>query len=284
MQATRPLFVLAFGAALFAAVAQDPNPKKSQQEPQDLALVSAEPMIGQTLWRRAALEEGPLEAKIEAGIVRDFVIHAKNGTFDSVVVEPKATGRAQPPRIVPMAEVRYDAATNAMWTDLDPAAILARPEYRKQEVVLQDKQPGMRAAFLLTELCGIQVACPAAKRADKERKEQPEEVAKPQGMRLLTVWYVATGGHEAAFATVQQESHKRLVPWSLLSPSCDNGIVAVHSKATAEAIAKGPEFVASTKALQPDDALRHAAYRHYDISSPAWDKRRHATEASAPGK
>jgi hypothetical protein len=267
-------------------VAQDSSVSGSLLEASEHApdpiLVSAKPLLDASLWYVVAPKKGETEKLEEVGVVRDFVIEAAMGRFESIVVEPKPGSAFAKTRLLSMHKVRWDAGRSALITELDSKQVDALPNFVKQEHVLIGKAPGERRAYLLSEICGKQIACcmpgdefELASKAMKDKKEH-----KPSSLQLETVWFKAEGSHESAFAAVSVAAKVRLLPYAMLRLSCKEGDVKVATALKESVVENAPEYLATRDGKQPGDTLRHQVYQHYNVASPKWDVTTSVSEAS----
>jgi hypothetical protein len=97
---------------------------------------------------------------------------------------------------------------------------------------------------------------------------------------LETVWFVADGSHEAAFAAVSVAAKVRLLPYAMLRLSCKEGDVKVATSLKESVFENAPEYLATRDGKQPGDTLRHQVYQHYNVASPKWDVSTTVSEAS----
>jgi len=267
-------------------IAQEPSASGSLHEARERApepiLVSAKPLLDASLWYVVAPKKGEAEKVEEVGIVRDFVIEAAMGRIESIVVEPKPGSALAKTRLLSMHKVRWDAGRSALVTELDSKQIEALPNFVKQEHVLVGKEPGERRAYLMSEVCGKQIACclpgeefDVANKAVKDKKEH-----KPSPLQLETVWFKADGSHEAAFAAVSVAAKVRLLPYAMLRLSCKEGDVKVATALKESVFENAPEYLATRDGKQPGDTLRHQVYQHFNVASPKWDVSTAVSEAS----
>jgi hypothetical protein len=267
-------------------IAQEPSAagsllEASENKP-DPVLLSAKPLLNASLWHMVAPKKGETEKLEEVGVIRDFVVEAAMGRFESLVVEPKPGSAFAKTRLLSMHKVRWDAGRAALITDLDVTQIEALPHFVKQEHVLVGKEPGERRAFLLSEICGKEIACcmpgdefDVANKATKDKKEP-----KPSPLHLETVWFLADGSHESAFAAVSVAAKVRLLPYAMLRLSCKEGDVKVATAMKESLVENSPEYLAARDGKQPGDTLRHQVYQHYNVASPKWEVSTTVSEAS----
>lgn len=271
-------------------VAQEPSASGSLREASERApepiLVSAKPLLDASVWHVVAPKKGEAEKLEEVGVVRDFVVEAAMGRFESIVVEPKPGSAFAKTRLLSMHKVRWDANRAALLTELDSKQIEALPNFVKQEHVLVGKEPGQRRAFLLSEIQGKSLVCcmpgeefAKAEHADKMEKEKKEPMPSP--LQLETVWFKADGDHEAAFAAVSVAAKVRLLPYAMLRLACKEGDVHVATALKESVVENAPEYLATRDGKQPGDTLRHQVYQHFHVEAPKWDVTTTVSEASS---
>lgn len=252
-------------------------------EPQ---LISAKPLLDASLWNLVASKKGEPDKLEEVGVVRDFVIEAAMGRFESIVVEPKPGSAFAKTRLLSMHKVRWDSGRSALITELDQKQVESLPNFVKQEHVLVGKEPGLRRAFLLSEIQGKSIACcmPGDEfaKADKgEKAEKEKKEHRPSPLQLETVWFKADGEHEAAFAAVSVAAKVRLLPYAMLRLACKEGDVKVATALKETLVETAPDYLASRDGRQPGDTLRHQVYLHYNVAAPTWDVSTTVSEASS---
>lgn len=271
-------------------VAQEPSTSGSLHEASEAAtepmLVSAKTLLDASLWHVVAPKKGEPEKMEEVGIVRDFVVEATMGRFESIVVEPKPGSAFAKTRLLSMHKVRWDAGRSALVTELDARHVEALPNFVKQEHVLVGKEPAARRAFLLTEICGKTLACcmpgdEFAKSDKAEKPGQPKREPRLSPLQLETVWFKADGDHEAAFAAISVAAKVRLLPYAMLRLACKEGDVKVATALKEGLIENAPEYLATRDGKQPGDTLRHQVYQHYNVAAPMWDVSTTVSEASS---
>lgn len=268
-------------------VAQEPSAsgalhgsRDGRPEPQ---LVSAKPLLDASIWHVVSPKKDEAEKLEEVGVVRDFVVEAAMGRFESIVVEPKPGSAFAKTRLLSMNKVRWDANRSALITELDSRQIEALPHFVKQEHVLVGKEPGQRRAFLLTEIQGKSIVCcmPGDEFAKADKAEKDKKEHKPSALQLETVWFKADGDHEAAFAAVSVAAKVRLLPYAMLRLACKEGDVKVATALRENLVENAPEYLATRDGKQPGDTLRHQVYQHYNVAAPKWDVSTMVSEASS---
>ncbi len=295
MRIVRSTFVVVVFATFppLLLVAQEPATSGSLHEATEArtepTLLSAMPLLNASLWHVVAPKKGEPEKLEEVAVVRDFVVEAAMGRFESIVVEPKPGSAFVKTRLLSINKVRWDTARSALITELDNKRIEAMPNFVKQEHVLIGEEEGERRAYLLTEICGKQIAsCMPGEEFTTTSKASKTEVAKKESklspLQVETVWFKADGDHEAAFVAVSVAAKVRLLPYAMLRLACKDGDVKVATALKSHAIENAPEYLATRDGKQPSDTLRHQVYQHYNVTAPKWDVSTTVSEASSSRK
>jgi hypothetical protein len=284
---SRTLCLIAAAQLLATAAAQAPGDAAANHPATEAKLHSLQLLLTETIFTRQPLT--PAEAGQPKGgapgnagssgdrpfaIVRDAMFEP-TGKLTSLIVDAPSTdgGRGGGSRTLPAKSVQWDDATKRWLVGEMSLQFAELPEFKnpdpappKEPATTPAQRPVMASELLNASGAGLSTGANEA----IQTKEKG-------GTKARIVWWMSPVNQQLAFAVVSQGEKFLAVPWAALRTSGSGEQLEVRLQAAPTAMDGAPTVASAME--QPSAAVRQAAYRHYAVDVPKWDR-----AAPAPAK